>query len=135
MPSAMALAFEIYFLSGLAVFYSLITLENMSNARPNDPRAWVWDGLPAAQKEMRGTLKYQNLATLHAMLAWLKLEKGEATEAGQEASRSLRYSRRSRVFLFVPDGHSRLPHRAQAGRVAAGSVALPTLCPAGQASA
>src|ERR1700730_2130506 len=38
MPSAMALAFEIYFCLGLAVFRSLFTLENMSNAKPHDPR-------------------------------------------------------------------------------------------------
>jgi Flp pilus assembly protein TadD len=34
----MATAFEIYFSSGLAVVYSLFTLQNMSNAKPHDPR-------------------------------------------------------------------------------------------------
>lgn len=38
MPSAMAIAFEIYFCLGLAVFRSLVTLENMNNAKPHDPR-------------------------------------------------------------------------------------------------
>src|SRR3984893_18841122 len=38
MPSAIGLAFEIYFCLGLAVFCSLVTLQNMSNAKPHDPR-------------------------------------------------------------------------------------------------
>ena len=38
MPSAMAIAFEIYFCLWLAVFRSLVTLENMNNAKPHDPR-------------------------------------------------------------------------------------------------
>src|SRR3984893_10058501 len=37
-PSAMALSFELYFCLALAVFCSLVTPENMSNAKPHDPR-------------------------------------------------------------------------------------------------